>query len=391
MSSQITRPDSDQLKFTSSKTGDWILEDYLESAEIGNKTLSNLLSLIFDTSGTPLASLSADNAAVSSAKLALFEEKFLGSKSSVPTVNNTGGALAVGSMYWDSSLGSLRIYTGSAWVATAIAAPVAVTVSQLSGNGSQTVFTLSSAPPTQNACEVFISGVAQTTGVDYTVVGTALTFASAPPSGANNIFIRVLSPVSAGVPSDGSVAFAQLSSAIYGTSGANVLLRLDSLGRLPAIDGSQLTGVVAQQAGEVCFFAMSTPPTGFLKANGAAVSRSIYSALFTAIGIQHGAGNGTSTFNVPDLRGEFIRGWDDGRGVDSGRAFGSTQTDAMQGHRHTLGRTSFLNSGIPGGGNDTTSTPGNTGDPTSDGTNGSPRTAAETRPRNVAILACIKY
>ena len=66
----------------------------------------------------------------------------------------------------------------------------------------------------------------------------------------------------------------------------------------------------------------ATPPTGWLKCNGAAISRTAYAKLFAAIGTVFGAGDGFTTFNLPDLRGEFVRGWDDGRGVDGGRAFG---------------------------------------------------------------------
>ena len=57
---------------------------------------------------------------------------------------------------------------------------------------------------------------------------------------------------------------------------------------------------------------------GWLKANGAAVSRTAYGDLFAKIGTVFGSRDGSTTFNLPDLRGEFIRGWDNGRGVDSG-------------------------------------------------------------------------
>ena len=77
--------------------------------------------------------------------------------------------------------------------------------------------------------------------------------------------------------------------------------------------------------GLVAHFARNSAPTGWLKANGAAVSRTAYADLFAAIGTTFGAGDGFNTFNLPDLRAEFIRGWDDGRGVDSGRAFGGQQ------------------------------------------------------------------
>lgn len=79
-------------------------------------------------------------------------------------------------------------------------------------------------------------------------------------------------------------------------------------------------------AGLVATFARSTAPTGWLKANGAAVSRTAYADLYAAIGTRFGAGDGINTFNLPDLRGEFIRMWDDGRGVDSGRGLGTWQT-----------------------------------------------------------------
>lgn len=88
-------------------------------------------------------------------------------------------------------------------------------------------------------------------------------------------------------------------------------------------------------AGLVAHFARSTAPAGWLKANGAAVSRTAYADLFAVIGTMFGAGDGFATFNLPDLRGEFIRGWDNGRGVDGGRALGSWQDSNNKSHTHT--------------------------------------------------------
>jgi microcystin-dependent protein len=88
--------------------------------------------------------------------------------------------------------------------------------------------------------------------------------------------------------------------------------------------------------GAVMAFARSTAPSGWLKANGAAISRTAYSALFAAIGTTYGAGDGSTTFNIPDARGEFIRGLDDGRGVDSGRIIGSAQADEIKSHTHSV-------------------------------------------------------
>lgn len=90
-----------------------------------------------------------------------------------------------------------------------------------------------------------------------------------------------------------------------------------------------------RQPGDIFYTAADTPPKFSLKANGAAISRTAYAALFARIGTRYGVGDGFSTFNLPDLRGEFIRGWDDGRGVDGGRALGSQQTGSLQSHAHS--------------------------------------------------------
>lgn len=103
------------------------------------------------------------------------------------------------------------------------------------------------------------------------------------------------------------------------------------------IDGTatQIDAVISAEgiipAGAIMWFSGSTTaPSGYLKANGAEVSRTVYAALFSAIGTTWGAGNGTNTFNLPDLRGEFIRSWDDGRGVDSGRGIATFQDQAWK-------------------------------------------------------------
>lgn len=137
-------------------------------------------------------------------------------------------------------------------------------------------------------------------------------------------------------------------------------------------------------SGVVAYTAANAAPTGWLKCNGAIVSRSTYADLFTAIGTTYGAGDGSTTFGLPELRGEFIRSWDDARGIDSGRAIGSAQADELKSHTHTIptyqnGATNgTLIASITTAVNYTGQTSGSTG-------------GAETRPRNVALLAIIKY
>ena len=89
-------------------------------------------------------------------------------------------------------------------------------------------------------------------------------------------------------------------------------------------------------AGSVFSFATTTVPTGYLECYGAAVSRSTYASLFSAISTTWGVGDGSSTFNLPDLRGQFVRGWDNSAGVDSGRSFASSQSDQNKSHNHSI-------------------------------------------------------
>jgi microcystin-dependent protein len=87
--------------------------------------------------------------------------------------------------------------------------------------------------------------------------------------------------------------------------------------------------------GSVFCLAVNTVPTGYVKCNGASYSTTgTYAALFAIIGTTYG-GSGSS-FNVPDLRGEFVRGFDDSRGVDSGRNINNPQGAQNASHNHSV-------------------------------------------------------
>lgn len=134
-----------------------------------------------------------------------------------------------------------------------------------------------------------------------------------------------------------------------------------------------------EKPGDIKYHAANAIPYGWIKANGAPVSRTAYAALFGVIGTTFGAGDGATTFNLPDLRGEFIRGFDDGRGVDAARVIGSAQAHELAWHQHAVP--------VNGTGSDGTQANGtSSGSITTSGVGGT-----ETRPRNVALLACIKF
>jgi phage-related tail fiber protein len=116
------------------------------------------------------------------------------------------------------------------------------------------------------------------------------------------------------------------------------------------------------------------------------VSRTTYAGLFAAIGTVFGVGDGSTTFNLPDMRGEFARGWDNSRGIDPARAFGSAQGQAIEAHVHSItppSATDDTGSGLTttGTGGAETITPYNTAS-----TGGT-----ETRPRNIALMFIIKF
>jgi hypothetical protein len=176
--------------------------------------------------------------------------------------------------------------------------------------------------------------------------------------------------------------------------------------------------------GTVIGFAATTAPTGYLECNGAAVAVSQYSDLTTAIycgdSRNNTAGFGYRCTNasapstsrsttgqfivLPDLRGEFIRGWDNGRGINAGRVFGSNEADEFESHTHLIA-TNVNASVSPTSDNYLTSLTNNetgllpnenfeyelnatTTVPNILKTGSSGNT--ETRPRNVALLPCIK-
>lgn len=172
------------------------------------------------------------------------------------------------------------------------------------------------------------------------------------------------------------------------------------------------TGMVAPFAGAVI-------PNGWLICDGSAVSRDQHKKLFEVISTIYGEGDGETTFNLPDLRGEFVRGCDLDRGIDDGRQLGSPQDDMIRGHTHSA---TAANSGahkhalqfrVGGSSTDHNSTELLTGSgyPSSSSCVNKLRVSStpmettgmhshsitvsqtgghETRPRNVAMLYCIK-
>lgn len=177
------------------------------------------------------------------------------------------------------------------------------------------------------------------------------------------------------------------------TIGGNSTIVIGQNTTIPSAAGGMPPGCIMS-------FGMATPPDGWLVCDGSEYSTSSYSDLYTAIGETWGSltdgsgGAGTSHFRVPDLRGEFLRGWSNGTGNDpdsisrtGGDVVGSSQDYEIQSHRHdgrfvgfyystgTLYRAFYNAAGLV---DDASPLIGNTG-------------GNETRPRNKYVQYCIKY
>jgi microcystin-dependent protein len=179
-------------------------------------------------------------------------------------------------------------------------------------------------------------------------------------------------------------------------------------GSVEVHDGSSWNSLGGSPAGLVAAFPMATCPAGWLEANGAAVSRTTYNTLFAALSTMYGPGDGATTFNIPDYRGQFLRGWNHAAGNDpdaaartnrgdgtAGDNVGTKQSYANASHTHTAtdngtNITIKDTAGGSGGAYGTVSRPDNGGSGSADrpftiGATG----GNETRPKNINVIYCI--
>lgn len=205
-----------------------------------------------------------------------------------------------------------------------------------------------------------------------------------------------------------------------GANGVQQLSPDQALSASPfAMQAERVGGWLASELvppGTIIAYGGATMPPGWLPCDGSEVSRLAYPVLFSAIDTAWGAGNLSTTFHLPDLRGRFLRGMDGGSGRDpdvgtrtasnagglAGNAVGSVQADAFQGHHHGLNHSNLTAWGwgepsngfnnIGGGGGHGFFNNWRVMDPDMDFSgNGAPRFTKETRPANAYVKYIIKY
>lgn len=142
------------------------------------------------------------------------------------------------------------------------------------------------------------------------------------------------------------------------------------------------TPIVVAPIGSIIMWGASTIPANYMECNGATLPRT--HALFAIYGTTWGAGDGSTTFNIPDMRGQFPRGWDHGKGVDAGRTLGSAQDDTFKSHTHVTAVSLGSSDGSAPVPKDSAGAYGSV-NVTSKATGGD-----ETRPKNNALIFLIK-
>lgn len=135
------------------------------------------------------------------------------------------------------------------------------------------------------------------------------------------------------------------------------------------------------QAGDLKMVAGTGIPANWHRCDGTLLVRTDYPSLFSAIGLLYDGTVDADHFRLPDFRGYFPRGVDNGRGVDPGRSLGSAQADGFQSHFHVVNNLPGENRAQPGDiGDLLVSVPGSVSENTTNA--GVP---SETRPKNIAV------
>jgi len=147
----------------------------------------------------------------------------------------------------------------------------------------------------------------------------------------------------------------------------------------------------ALPVGSIVAFPVDSPPPGFLELDNSVKSSATYPDLSAYLGSKFNKGDeGVGNFRLPEARGEFLRGWDHGRGVDAGRGLGSWQADDNKAHAHTVTRMQAFANATGSNPSAVVVDNGNTAVITNFAAGFNSSGGAEARPRNIAVMWCIK-
>ena len=178
------------------------------------------------------------------------------------------------------------------------------------------------------------------------------------------------------------------------TAGANPET-LAGLGIKDSYTKAEVEAMIAKASalpvGSIVAFPVDAPPPGFLELDNSVKSSATYPDLSAYLGGKFNKGDeGVGNFRLPEARGEFLRGWDHGRGVDAGRGLGSWQADDNKSHAHTVTRMQAFANASGSNPSAVVVDNGNTAVMTNFAAGFNSSGGAEARPRNIAVMWCIK-
>lgn len=183
---------------------------------------------------------------------------------------------------------------------------------------------------------------------------------------------------------------------VYGraTAGANPET-LAGFGIKDSYTKAEVEALIAKASalpvGSIVAFPVDAPPPGFLELDNSVKSSATYPDLSAYLGSKFNKGDeGVGNFRLPEARGEFLRGWDHGRGVDAGRGLGSWQADDNKAHAHTVTRMQAFANATGSNPSAVVVDNGNTAVMTNFAAGFNSSGGAEARPRNIAVMWCIK-
>jgi microcystin-dependent protein len=323
-----------------------------------------------------------------------------------------------------TSPSSSKVFLGTinnaTYATSSLSSTTALTASYASGSGV-TALTASYAASSSVAQTAISAGFA-------TVANTVLNplTATQVPTSSMTFFLQY-NPAASNGTSSFSISASSALNSVNSISSSNSLTSSTSINSLSAsvsisasyarsssfavsasyVQNAQITNIIQSlPIGSIMAFTSVSIPTGWLECNGAIVPTASFQPLYSVVQNNSSSGGNPTAdfgylcdvygsfnpllgtyFKLPDLRGEFVRGYDNGRGIDTGRTLGSFQSDAFKSHSHTLPADSQPTSTSM---QSITNTDNNDETYSTDHLTGATG-SSETRPRNIALIYCIRY
>lgn len=287
-----------------------------------------------------------------------FDDIYLGSKAMDPVLDNDGDALVTGALYWSTSSNEMKVYSGSAWGPATAATNLPVFVytatggeTSVSGADDNTAIL----SYTVGKIQVYINGVNETQNVVATT-GTSITgitalsasdvveiyafssvavlediasHSTATPTKTDYLLFQDVSD--SGLDRRATICDIMLIDGVITAATEGVITAADEILFSDESDGNSTKKDTVQglmdlvsgiPSGAVTVFAGAVAPSGWLLCYGQDINRVSYASLFTAIGTTFGAGDGSTTFALPDMRGRTVAGQDNMGGTSADRLTG---------------------------------------------------------------------